>query len=141
MPLSLFMFRRASLAKTTTLMFRVTDEEKAALKSLADSCGVSVSVLLRRMARASVSHGPEFFAEDQERIVFLTRLIRSLGNNINQIARKVNSGQCKTDPLSVKRIEELNKTIELTRLSLFKIVENAKKRRVILRAAARRSKP
>lgn len=125
------------MAKTSALVFRVTDEEKAALKSLAEAAGVSVSDLLRRMARESISHGPDFFIEDRNLIIGMTRMLSSLGRNINQIARKVNSGQCKMDPLSEKKLGEISAAVQATRLTLKKTVENAKKRRVILRAAGR----
>ena len=70
---------------------RFTDTEYEAVTARAASAGVSVQRYLtdRAFARRSPGHAPAALIAE---LAGLRRLIRSLSNNINQIARWLNSG-------------------------------------------------
>ena len=72
-------------AKTEILKFRVTPKEKEIINRKALSCNKTVSMYLRNCAlekEIKVITGADSIAEE----------LRRIGNNINQIARGVNSG-------------------------------------------------
>ena len=72
-------------AKTEILKFRVTPKEKEIINRKALSCNKTVSMYLRYCAlekEIKVITGADSIAEE----------LRRIGNNINQIARGVNSG-------------------------------------------------
>jgi len=125
------------MSKTTALMFRVTEDEKQALQKLAEKLGITISELMRRIARETISHGPSFFTFEHKAVSAMTRQLSALGRNINQIARRVNSGQCQADPLSQGQISELKTTVAEARAILISVLDNSRSRRVILRKTGR----
>ena len=75
--------------RNATITIRCTDDERRRIKEKAESHGLNVSDLVLRSAlgkRIVVAKGLDE----------TNRQIKAIGNNINQIARAVNSGQVRT---------------------------------------------
>jgi len=136
LPYSLYLLEFC-MAKTSAVVIRFNEDEKDALRDLAQSYGISVSELMRRLAREAVSVGPSFFPEERKALAAATRQLSALGRNINQIARRVNSGQCQADPLSMEQIGQIKAEIANFGGIANRMKANAKERRVILRSAGR----
>ncbi|BBF41681.1 TPA: plasmid mobilization relaxosome protein MobC [Streptococcus suis] len=76
--------------KTEDIHFRVTPEEKLQMQTKAEKAGLSLSEYLIRqgLSRKVTVVPPELFAEYRSMCAEFGRL----GNNMNQIARHLNSG-------------------------------------------------
>ena len=101
-------------AKSEILKFRVTPKEKEIINSKALSCNKTVSMYLRDCAlekEIKVVNGADSIAEE----------LRRIGNNINQIARGVNSGYISAVNLTETR-EELKEIWQ----SLNSLVQDAR---------------
>lgn len=76
---------------------RLSETEFAALSSVASAVDLSVSEILRRLARSYAGLGPSFEGETRQRIRDMTVQMRAIGVNINQVARLMNSGRVPDD--------------------------------------------
>lgn len=80
--------------RTEIIPVRVTDEERAAIAAKADAAGLTLAAYLR--AAALGSPGPRARRRLPVSHVALRQLLGELGrvgNNVNQIARALNSGE------------------------------------------------
>lgn len=69
------------------IFLRLTARETEKLKTDAKKCGLSMSVYLRRLIM-----GTQVRARPTEEIKKLRTEIHHIGNNINQVTRKINAG-------------------------------------------------
>lgn len=88
------------------LCLRLSQTEREQLEMNAEKCGLSKSVYLRRLIM-----GTEVKARPSEEIRELRVEVHRIGNNINQIARGVNSGQV-TPELAQRALFLLGKVYE-----------------------------
>lgn len=117
--------------KTRTYHFRLTEAEHNALEKF---CGDQKrSVVLRRMIRETISHGPSFFPEEISELKKLQNQIRAVGKNINQIARLVNVGKVTSDPISYTDFQAYKSQIDVVSDYLSRLVKSSEQRRVHLR--------
>ncbi|MCF6221741.1 MAG: plasmid mobilization relaxosome protein MobC [Robiginitomaculum sp.] len=121
------------MSKTVSLSFRFNPAEKAALYKLAEQRGVSASVIVRRLVREAVFHGPTFFGDELSEIYKLRRELSAIGNNLNQIARRVHSGHCTVDPISLEMIKTLLVNYKKVSRLMSAVLQASKFRRAILR--------
>ena len=97
--------------KQQTLLIRIGDEDRAALDRLASEIGVSRAAIIRRALSALRGSG---IAGDPDSAIELKALqasLLSVGRNLNQIARHLNSGgEVEAEELAVvlSRIIALN---------------------------------
>lgn len=83
--------------RTNTISIRLTAEEKLDWDLKAHSAGLSISQLVRQaMNRVRISH-----IGDRALQIERTRQIAKIGNNLNQIARWVNTYKTTTDTVEV----------------------------------------
>lgn len=83
--------------RTNTVAVRLTDEEKLDWDLKAHAAGLSISELVRQaMSRVRISH-----VGDRAIAIERTRQIAKIGNNLNQIARWVNSYKTTADSVEV----------------------------------------
>jgi hypothetical protein len=82
-------------------LIRLTPDDAALLDRLVDKTGLSQSVLYRRLLRATAAGDPF----DRKAAEAIERHLQRIGVNLNQVARRYNSGQ-------VVRDEELAKALE-----------------------------
>jgi len=77
--------------KTLMRTVRMSEEEFELFGEFCRAQGVTPSEALRRLARSAALLGPTFSGEARAEVVALTRQMRSIGNNLNQIARHLNT--------------------------------------------------
>lgn len=121
------------MVETISISIRLRAHEKKALFALAEKRGVSASEVARRLIREAVYHGPTFFDDDFREVSKLKREVSAVGRNLNQIARRVNSGEVTTNPLSKTMIQQLVANQQTCRDILHKIIMNSRFRRGALR--------
>jgi len=124
------------MGMTISISIRLKPKEKNALFALAKKRKVSSSELIRRLIREAVFHGPTFFDEDLSAITDLKREVNRTGRNLNQIARRVNSGAVKTDPLNALIIKEMTRNQMRMWETLHDITLNSRFRRSALRKSS-----
>ena len=123
------------MTKTVSLSFRFTPAEKAALFKLAEQRGITASEVVRRLVRETVFHGPTFF-EDEIKEAFKLRLeVARVGQNLNQVAKRIHSGQCETDPIKYEMIKSLLVNYSAVSELMRKVLHASKFRRTVLRRA------
>ena len=88
--------------KKYELCLRLDEPEAARLRADAKRCGLSKTAYLRRLIM-----GMEVKARPSEEIKKLRTEIHHIGNNVNQIARKINAGFGKRE--DVEQIQTLMK--------------------------------
>lgn len=77
---------------TKSVRVRLTESERKLLAKTACENGVTQSRLLRKLIRESNGCGPDFFESELQHVIDATNQLRAIGNNLNQITRRVNSG-------------------------------------------------
>jgi len=123
--------------KTRVLQLRVTDAELSALTNLAAKRGVTTSEYHRRLLREAVSHGTDFFPYELSELGRLTREIRYVGKNVNQITKAIHAGKITPDPVGLENVATARERIKEAIDILRKILLDSKKRRVRLRNATK----
>ncbi|MDC3422863.1 plasmid mobilization relaxosome protein MobC [Aquibacillus koreensis] len=82
---------------------RLSEEEFTDLKEKADTLGETVPAFLRKKALGQRVRSP---LVDREAGLEMAKQLRAIGNNVNQIARKVNQGDPQVDLTAIRK--ELN---------------------------------
>lgn len=90
--------------KRYELCLRLDEPEAARLRADAKRCGLSKTVYLRQLIL-----GAEIKARPSDEIRKLRTEIHHIGNNVNQIARKINAGFGKRE--DVEQIQTLMKQV------------------------------
>jgi len=127
------------MTKTVSLSFRFTPAEKDALFKLAEQRGITASEVVRRLVRETVFHGPTFF-DDQISEAFKLRLeVARVGQNLNQVAKQIHSGQCETDPIKYEMIKSLLVNYSAVSELMRKVLHASKFRKAILRKSSLKS--
>ena len=89
--------------RTRSVIFRVTEDEKKMIEANAAAAGLDVSDFLRRLGM-EIEIKPAKSADER-------RVLVGIANNLNQVARRVNSGHDKSQwlpqlNLILKRLDE-----------------------------------
>ena len=77
--------------KTRAINVRLTEAERMELKRQAELRGVTSARYVRRLIREALSYGPDFFANEDALLEQLREDVKSVGRNVNQIARTLNA--------------------------------------------------
>jgi len=77
-----------NLNRNINIGFRVTADERAAIQKNMELCGVKS---LRAYLLIMALHG-QIIKPDMAEVKECSRLLRSIGNNVNQLAKHANSG-------------------------------------------------
>ena len=89
--------------RNRTVSVRLSEKEKKHLKKQVDAAGLKMEPFIRKLIM-----GVEIHPRPPENVVMLLREINAIGNNINQIARKVNA----CDEVSRKELVEIHGLID-----------------------------
>lgn len=119
------------------MAFRLPQDMKDELAGFAEAHGVSASEVVRRAVDEMVSHGPSFFPDETAALLGYRRELKALGINVNQAARKVNSGEVLQDPLDRDLMEQILSNIGEVSDYLLAMATRRKNRRTILRRRMR----
>ena len=123
--------------KTPVLTFRGSWELKTALERFAAEKGVSVSEIIRRLADEAVGAGPSLFPDEVTAMKHLRGELKAIGRNLNQVARKVNSGEVLADPLDAEALRTVMARVEEVAQHLQAMSTSRRGRRNILRRRLR----
>ena len=131
------------IEKSESLRVRLSTPEKTAFIEFCEKIDVKYSVVLRRMIRSLVSHGPSFFDPEQQALKDLRNEVRNVGRNINQIAKRINLAVNAGESLSAAEVEKMHETLSaltVTHREIQKVIktilDNSNSRRVRLRKIA-----
>ena len=124
------------MKRSISLSFRFTPAEKDALFKLAEQRGVSASELLRRIVRETVFHGPTFFDDQISDAFRLRHEVLKIGTNLNQVAKRIHSGQCETDPIKYEMIKSLLVNYSAVSELMRNVLQASRRRRAVLRMAS-----
>ncbi len=97
--------------KDEAVRTRIRSDEKKAFTRLANELGVTPSRLQRRLIREAINAEADLFDPGLGALSEASNQLRSVGRNLNQIARAVNAGNVKTDPLTKFQMTELQTLI------------------------------
>lgn len=89
--------------RNKTVSVRLSEKEKKHLKKQADTAGLKMEPFIRKLIM-----GVEIHPRPPENVVLLLREINAIGNNINQIARKVNA----CDEVSRKELTNISELLD-----------------------------
>jgi len=113
--------------KSEAQRVRLTVDENAALKKLAEEMGVKPSKLIRRLIREAVNQGPDFFDDGIKELRETNRQIAAIGRNLNRLVLMMNSG----DPINgidlrneYENLSVLYENIQGSYLELFRRAKN-----------------
>lgn len=79
----------ANRKEAKQISFRVSDDEFARLKQAADTLQMSVPSFVKKKAQGARMRTPSV---DKEGAFEMARQLRSIGNNVNQIAKRAHEG-------------------------------------------------
>jgi hypothetical protein len=83
--------------KDEMVCFRLTKPEADALRAFCAGHSLSVTEVMRRMAKAAAGFGPTFTGEGRTEVVELTRQLRTVGINLNQAVQHMHAARALPD--------------------------------------------
>ena len=123
--------------KYPLMTFRASEELKAAVAEFAEARGVSSSEVIRRVLDEAVGEGPSFFPDETGALLGVRSELKAIGRNLNQVARKVNSGEVKIEPLRSDELKAVMARVDDVATDIQKMATSRKARRAVLRRSAR----
>lgn len=82
--------------KRARLEIRLTHSELAAIEEIAKRSGASRNHWVANLIRAYLTHKPQLGMEEMAAIGTSNKELAAIGRNLNQIARALNAGDCKS---------------------------------------------
>ncbi|MES9903233.1 MAG: hypothetical protein ABW168_11250 [Sedimenticola sp.] len=126
--------------KTEVLRFRITPEEikrldniiaqrnKLKAKENSKTKPINRSQVLLSLTRNFVCLGPDFLDDEVLSLKESNRLLLAIGRNLNQVIRKIHSGDITANELTEGYLKKLHDHVDLTKKSINKLVEQNVKR-------------
>ena len=89
------------MERTQAVIVRLTDKEKQHLERQAQNAGLKMEPFIRKLIM-----GADIRPRPPDNVAELIRAVNAVGNNINQIARKVNTYDdvCQSDLAEIKNL-------------------------------------
>lgn len=106
--------------RPTEIRFRATDDEYDYVKALADRAGLSVNKFTKN-TMLNVKYKPLKFSKEDT--LLIAKELTKQGNNLNQIARSLNSMNARHILSTQKTLESVNHELHAVRMELKKIWE------------------
>ena len=91
-----------SRKESQQINFRVSDSEYQRLKHMATEAGMSVPTFCKKKAQGARMRAPKI---DREGAFEMSRQLRAIGNNVNQLSKRAHEGQMVPQE-EVQRIEK-----------------------------------
>jgi hypothetical protein len=126
---------------STALGVRLTVDEMAQLRALADAQGVPVSRLLRRAVREMVNGAPDPFDDGVLAMREAAKQLAAIGRNLNQLVASVNSGDYAYATDIIASVKDVRAAVEEVRGRYARLVEASRKRWVTVKGQGGRSLP
>ena len=116
--------------KSEAQRVRLTVDENAALKKLAEDMGVKPSKLIRRLIREAVNQGPDFFDDGIKELRETNRQVAAIGRNLNRLVLMMNTDKPINDMDLKIEYESLSVLYENIRASYLELFRRSKNREV-----------
>ena len=126
--------------KTEVVRFRVTPTElkklneviKAINKRKADknpsTKPINRNQVLQALTRRFVGLGPSFLTDELLELKEANRRLLGIGRNLNQVVKKIHTGEVSADTLTQHYLEEVAAYVRVTKASVDKLVAHSQKR-------------
>ncbi|GGB09458.1 hypothetical protein GCM10011491_41800 [Brucella endophytica] len=116
----------AGKRKDIVFHVRMSADEKAEFEQLADQFGLSIAEAIRRAVRAAMGYGPVLTDRDRNRFDAIYQELNSIGVNVNQAVRAMNTGRVPDDAEIRSMLVSLSNS--LTALGELYVMQAAKAR-------------
>lgn len=110
--------------RTKVTHVRINEDELEQFKRAAARLGVKPSRLHRKLIREASGCGPDLLKDEMEPVRNAARQLGAIGRNLNQITRKVNSGELAVG-FDVKLITELVEYVHAATDSVREVVRRS----------------
>ncbi|MES9906745.1 MAG: hypothetical protein ABW168_29210 [Sedimenticola sp.] len=126
--------------KSSVLRFRILPNEMMKLDGIIDHMNkineeknsqckpINRSMILQMLVRNFNGLGPAFLKDEVLELKESNRLLLAIGRNLNQVIRKIHSGDMTANELTEGYLKKLYNHIGLTKMSIDKLVEQNVKR-------------
>lgn len=116
------------------LRIRLNEDEDKSLETLAKSSGAMTrSRIIRQLIREAIGQGPDLLENDLESFREAVRQLGSLGRNINQIARALNSGCPSSSILDQTPLKAVQQQIASVQKEVLDLVQRSRNRWVCVK--------
>ncbi len=112
--------------KTQPLVIRITQKEKETLEEVCIKLigNPNKSRLVRKIIREYIYQKPDLLEHELEEFRNCIRNLTGISRNLNQITKKINSGEFKPDILTKNKIDHLHKIVNETNQGVKKYIDN-----------------
>jgi hypothetical protein len=122
--------------KTKAIVFRTTEKESADLEMILDARNnlesskvrINKNQVLQLLLRNFVRLGPNFLKDEVLALKESNRNLLSIGRNINQVVKKIHTGELEANQLTIKYLDEILRRVDANRGALKLLVDQSEKR-------------
>ena len=104
---------------------RISQEDKAALKSFAANRSMDLGAFVRQSAFQAAEISPFLQDEDVALIEVLQEDLRKIGVNLNQITRAINGGRVVSNKAILERVDAVKQVVEFTQVKFAECLSQA----------------
>ncbi len=113
--------------KTQALQIRLTADENAAFKKLAEDIGVTRARLARKLFREAINNEIDLLIDEELLLKAAIRQLTGMANNLNQITKAVHAGLI-SNPLDETELLKVIRDTIAARDDVITIIRKTKKR-------------
>jgi hypothetical protein len=121
--------KESYMVKTQSLQIRLTADENAAFKKLADDIGVTRARLARKLFREAINNEIDLLIDEELLLKAAIRQLTGVANNLNQITKALHAGLI-SSILDEKELLGIIRGTIAARDELISIIRKTKKREV-----------
>lgn len=119
--------REVMKTKTQALQVRLTEEENAAFKKLAEAVGASRSSLARKWIREAINGSPDLLTDEANVLRIAISQLVGIANNLNQVTKAMHTGITHRT-VDEAYLKSLKKYVSSVKAELATLVVHTKKR-------------
>lgn len=127
-----------SSLKNKTLHFRVTEDEKKALldrvntinSQLPKESQTNTNQYLQVIVRHNIGLGSDFLRHELEVLKETNRVLLGIGRNLNQVVKKINSGDFVVDVLTEQFLKQIAAYVVKSRNQITAVIDHNQKRSI-----------
>ena len=126
---------KVTAKKTKVIRFRATDKEASMLDAFIAKRNASEASrptnrnqVLQSLVRNCVGLSPDFLADELAVVKESNRNLLAIGRNLNQVIRRIHSGEATADILTIKYLNEITARMEANSKALSGLIKHCQKR-------------
>lgn len=116
---------KGKATKIDKITMRISQEDKAALKSFAGNRSMDLGAFVRQSAFQAAEISPFLQDEDVALIEVLQEDLRKIGVNLNQITRAINGGRVVSNKAILERVDAVKQVVEFTQVKFAECLSQA----------------